>query len=77
MKYPIAIEPGHGKYTYGVLIPDIPTFFAASDSFEEAILKAKDALCEHETDDNPYATTIEAHCNNPAYKDCYWTYIET
>lgn len=77
MKYPIAIEPGHGKYTYGVLIPDIPSFFAASDSFEEAILTAKHALCQFEANESQLATTIETHCNNPAYKDCYWTYIET
>ena len=83
MKYPIAIEPGNNSetYTYGILIPDLPNFFTASDSFEEAILNARAAINQHnlsqqQQSDMLMPTTIESHCNNPAYNGCYWTYIE-
>ena len=45
MKYPIAIEPGGDKLTWGVIVPDLPGCFSAADSgIDEAIENAKEAI---------------------------------
>ena len=45
MKYPIAIEPGSSKTAWGVVVPDLPGCFSASDGgIDEAIEKAKEAI---------------------------------
>jgi len=45
MKFPIAIEPGHASQTWGVVVPDLPGCFSASDkSIDEAIDNAKEAI---------------------------------
>lgn len=45
MKYPIAIEPGGDKTTWGVVVPDLPGCFSAADSgIDEAIENAKEAI---------------------------------
>ena len=45
MKYPIAIEPGGDKLTWGVIVPDLPGCFSAADSgIDEAIENAKAAI---------------------------------
>ena len=45
MKYPIAIEPGGDKLTWGVIVPDLPGCFSAADSgIDEAIENTKAAI---------------------------------
>jgi len=45
MKYPIAIEMGGPKKTWGVVVPDLPGCFSAADSgIDEAIENAKEAI---------------------------------
>ncbi len=45
MRYPIAIEPGNEKSAWGVVVPDLPGCFSASDdSLEEAIDGAQQAI---------------------------------
>jgi predicted RNase H-like HicB family nuclease len=45
MKYPIAIEPGDSKTAWGVVVPDLPGCFSASDNgIDEAIENAKEAI---------------------------------
>jgi len=45
MKYPIAIEPGGDKLTWGVIVPDLPGCFSAADSgIDEAIENTKVAI---------------------------------
>jgi len=45
MKYPIAIEPGNDTTAWGVIVPDLPGCFSASDSgIDEAIDNAKEAI---------------------------------
>jgi len=42
MKFPVAIEPGHVTQAWGVVVPDLPGCFSASDmGFDEAI------ACDH------------------------------
>lgn len=44
MYYPIAIEPGDETHAFGVVVPDLPGCFSAGDTFQEAILKAGEAI---------------------------------
>jgi predicted RNase H-like HicB family nuclease len=44
MRYPIAIEIGDEKTTYGVTVPDLPGCFSAGDTLDEAISNAKEAM---------------------------------
>jgi predicted RNase H-like HicB family nuclease len=45
MKYPIAIEMGGPKKSWGVAVPDLPGCFSAADSgVDEAIENAKEAI---------------------------------
>ena len=45
MKFPIAIEPGTAIQTWGVVVPDLPGCFSASDKgIDEAIDNAKEAI---------------------------------
>ena len=45
MKYPIAIEKGSLKKSWGVVVPDLPGCFSAADSgIDEAIENAKEAI---------------------------------
>jgi len=45
MKFPIAIEPGNARQTWGVVVPDLPGCFSASDKgIDEAIDNAKESI---------------------------------
>ena len=45
MKYPIEIEMGGPKKSWGVVVPDLPGCFSAADSgIDEAIENAKEAI---------------------------------
>jgi predicted RNase H-like HicB family nuclease len=45
MKYPIAIEMGGPKKSWGVVVPDLPGCFSAADSgIDESIENAKEAI---------------------------------
>ena len=45
MKYPIAIEMGGPRKSWGVVVPDLPGCFSAADSgIDEAIENAKEAI---------------------------------
>jgi predicted RNase H-like HicB family nuclease len=45
MKFPVAIEPGHATQAWGVVVPDLPGCFSASDMvFDEAIGYAHEAI---------------------------------
>jgi predicted RNase H-like HicB family nuclease len=45
MKYPIAIEMGGPKKSWGFVVPDLPGCFSATDSgIDEAIENAKEAI---------------------------------
>ena len=45
MKFPIAIEPGCATQAWGVVVPDLPGCFSASDmGFDQAIECAHEAI---------------------------------
>ena len=67
MKYPIAIEMGGPKKTWGVVVPDLPGCFSAADSgIDEAIENAKEAI-ELDTDRESTFGRKGQHDNPRAY----------
>ena len=45
MKFPIAIEPGNEKKSWGVVVPDLPGCFSAAEiGVDEAIDQSKEAI---------------------------------
>ncbi len=67
---------------YGVIVPDIPGCVSAGNTYEEALLSAREAIeCHIEgllTDGEalPLTTDIELHLNNPNYADGIWGIVE-
>ena len=82
MLYPIAIEKGDDNTSFGVIVPDLPGCFSAGDSFEEALINAKQAIELHleglaELGElPPLATSIDNHFNNSEYADWVWALSE-
>jgi len=44
MNYPIVIETGSETQAFGVIVPDLPGCFSASDTFDEAVSGAAEAI---------------------------------
>lgn len=79
MKYPIAIEPGDSKTAWGVVVPDLPGCFSASDNgIDEAIENAKEAIelwIETALDlgqDVPKPSSITDLQKKKEFKGCVW-----
>jgi len=47
MLYPVAVEAGDAKHAFGVVVPDLPGCFSAGDTFEEALVNAREAIELH------------------------------
>lgn len=43
MRYPVLIEPGDDDTAWGVVVPDLPGCFSASDTLDGAIAAAEEA----------------------------------
>ena len=43
MRTPIAIELGSDTAAYGVVVPDLPGYFSAGDTLDEALAGAQEA----------------------------------
>ncbi len=82
MRYPIAIEPGDENHAYGVVVPDLPGCFSAGDSFEEAIVNAKEAIelwMETVIEDGgsiPDPSPIARHKANPEFSGWNWSFVD-
>lgn len=78
MLYPIAIEKGNDNEAFGVVVPDLPGCFSAGDSFEEALLNAKEAIefhLESLADAGqlpPLATSIDTHYEHEDFSGWVW-----
>jgi predicted RNase H-like HicB family nuclease len=82
MLYPIVIEPGDDDHAFGVVVPDIPGCFSAGDTFEDAVINAREAieghlevLCEDGLD-IPQAADVQSHITNSAYVGWVWALVE-
>lgn len=82
MKFPIAIELGNDTQAYGVEFPDVPGYFSAGDTLDEAILNAHEALAGYmeflfeEGDAVPEPGSIGQHQQNPDYADRVWAFVD-
>jgi predicted RNase H-like HicB family nuclease len=82
MLYPIAIEKGSDTEAFSVAFPDVKGCYSAGDSFEEALINAKEALSGHlellaESGElPPVASGIDDHFSNPEYQDWVWALID-
>jgi len=83
MKFPIAIEPGSDAQAWGVVVPDLPGCFSASDEgIDDAIENAKEAISlwiESAIDAGqsiPSPSSITALQRDPAYKGWIWAIAE-
>ena len=67
---------------YGVIVPDIPGCVSAGNTYEEALLSAREAIECHiegllmDGEALPLTTDIELHLNNPNYADGIWGIVE-
>ncbi|MGS2742951.1 type II toxin-antitoxin system HicB family antitoxin [Halomonas sp. LS-001] len=82
MLFPIAIERGDEHHAYGVAVPDLPGCHSAGDTFEEAMINAKEAIegwlevAVDFGDPIPEATSIEHHMDNPDFESWVWAVID-
>ena len=83
MKFPIAIEPETSIQTWGVVVPDLPGCFSASDKgIDEAIDNAKEAIelwIETSLDMDqviPKPSTITQLQKRKEFKGWIWAMVE-
>jgi len=82
MRYPVAIEIGDTKHSYGVIVPDLQGCYSAGEDMDEALENAKEAITMHIDgllDDNetvPMPSSIEKYRKNKEYKDFIWALVE-
>ena len=83
MKYPVAIEKGNDKTAWGVVVPDLPGCFSASDDgMDEALENAKEAIelwIETALEGGqviPKPSPIEKHQKNSEFKNWIWAVVE-
>jgi len=83
MKYPIAIEPGDDSSSWGVVVPDLPGCFSASDvGIDDAIEQSKVAIelwIEVAIDQGqviPSPQPIALHRKNKQFKGWIWAIVE-
>jgi predicted RNase H-like HicB family nuclease len=82
MLYPVAIEKGSEHCAFGVVVPDVPGCFSAGDTFEEALINAKEALELHlqslaEMEElPPLASCIDHHIAKPEFNGWVWALVD-
>ena len=82
MRYPIVIEPGDETTAYGVVVPDLPGCFSASDTLDEAVTNAKEAIELHieallsAGAPLPAIHRLADHQANPDYAGWVWALVE-
>ena len=82
MLYPIAIEKGDVNTAFGVVFPDVENCFAAGDSYEDALIQAKEALELHfealaDTENlPPSATSIDDHIYKEQFQGWVWALVD-
>ena len=82
MRYPVAIEIGNKKHSYGVVVPDLAGCYSAGETMDEALENAKEAIGLHIDgllDDNekvPIPSAIEKYRKNKEFKGFVWALVE-
>ena len=82
MLYPVAIENGNAEEAFSVVVPDLKGCFSAGDSFEDALINAKEAIKMHlealaELDElPPTASSIDEYFALPEFKGWVWAIVD-
>ena len=82
MLYPLAIQAGDRNTAFGVIVPDLPGFFSAGDSYQDALVNAREAITLHLESladmglDSPAGLTADHYRNNPEYQGWLWDVVE-
>ncbi len=77
MRYPVAIEIGDKKHSYGVVVPDLVGCYSAGETIDKALENAEEAIALHIDgllDDNekvPMPSTIEKYKKTKSLKILY------
>lgn len=78
--YPIVIHKDKDS-CYGVTVPDMPGCFSAGDTFEEALVMAREAILFHaesilsDGGEIPQPHPVEEHLGNPDFADGIWAVV--
>lgn len=82
MWYPVAIEVGTNDTAYGVVVPDLPGCFSAGDTFDEALVNAREAIEGHlesladHGEAIPEGSDVSAHLEDPEFAGWVWAVVE-
>ena len=82
MLYPVAVERGDAKHAFGVVVPDLPGCFSAGDTFEEALINAREAIELHVEglldagEQVPAPSQVDKLVADPDLKDFVWAFID-
>ena len=82
MRYPIAIETGDAKHSFGVVVPDLSGCFSAGDTLDDALANAREAILLHLEgllDDGkafPAPTLIELLRKKRSYRGWTWAVVD-
>lgn len=79
MMYPAYIQVGNDKEAHGVVFPDFPGCFSASDSWDgipAAIQEAVEAHFHGEPETIPAPSSIENWLNHPEYQGGVWMLVD-
>lgn len=82
MLYPVAIELGDKEHAYGVVVPDVAGCFSAGDTFEEALINAKEAITGHieilveDGEKIPAPSNVESFLKDDDYKGMVFALVD-
>ena len=82
MLYPVAVEAGDAKHAFGVVVPDLPGCFSAGDTFEEALVNAREAIELHVEalldagEQVPAPSPVDKLVVDADLKDFVWAFID-
>ena len=82
MLYPVAVEAGDAKHAFGVVVPDLPGCFSAGDTFEEALVNAREAIELHveglldASEQVPAPSPVDKLVADPDLKGFVWAFID-
>lgn len=82
MLYPVAVEAGNAKHAFGVVVPDLPGCFSAGDTFEEALVNAREAIELHVEalldagEQVPAPSPVDKLVADPDLKGFVWAFID-
>src|SRR5688500_6220913 len=82
MQFVVAIERGSEAQAFGVVVPDLPGCFSAGDTFEEALVNAREAIVMHlellgaEGVEDVVPAGSGAHVGKPEYEGWLWGFVD-